>query len=794
MLSDLRFALRTLRRSPRFSAIAILVLALGMGANTAMFSVVYNVLLRPLNYPQPGQLVFVQESSLRSGGIHPTAPATYADWRDQQTVFQAIAAAEVWGATLTGGGRPEELGGLRVSTSLLSVLRVAPMLGRGFAEGDERVVLLSYPLWQRRFAGDAAVIGTDLTLNGASYRVIGVMPPDFRFPPFWAVKAELWIPLVFTPAQQHSRDGRSLRVFARLRDGVTMERAAAEMSTIASRIADAYPDTNKGVGARVIPLAEQVVGPVRRALVILLGAVVFLLLIACANVANLLLARAIGRRKEIAVRLAVGAQRWHLVRQLLVESLVLSFAGGVLGVLLAWWSIHALSASIAEASRFVLPRYQEIGLGAAVLAFTFVASAASGVLFALVPALESSRQDLHTGLKPSRSRARGVLVVGEIAVSVVLLAGAGLMLRSFARLGAVDPGFDPRDVLTMRVVLTGSPHAVVAQRTLFYERVLDRVQTVPGVISASGINHLPLAGDLWTLSFTVDGRPLPPPSERPGAAFRVVFPGYFATMRIPVLRGRDFTARDDAGAPRVTVINQTMARRYWPGEDPVGRRIRFGGEQPFTVIGVVQDVEQRDWGAAADNEFYFNQPQNPEDIQSYLTIVARTAGNPLALAEAVRSSVWTLDRDLPVTDVWSMRQVVDRAVWQPRFSTTLLGAFAALAVVLAAIGIYGVISFEVSRRTHEIGIRIAIGASPSDVMRSVLREGVVLAAWGTTIGAVGALLLTRYLQDLLYGISATDPFVLGSAALGLGVVALGAVWMPARRATRVDPSVALRDA
>ncbi len=793
MRTDLRYALRTLWKSPRFSIVAILVLALGIGANTAMFSVVYNVLLRPLDHPHPEQLVFIQENNLRSGGLSPTAPATYADWRDQQTVFQSIAAAEVWGATLSGDGRPEELAGLRVSPSLLSVLQAAPLLGRGFAEADQRVVLIGYSLWQRRFAGDASIVGRDLTLNGAPYRVIGVMPRGFRFPPFWAEKAELWVPLVFTPAQQQSRGGRSLRVFARLKDGVTLDRAAAQMSTIANRIAEAYPDSNKGRGARVMPLAERVVGEVRGALLVLLGAVAFLLLIACANVANLMLGRAVGRRREIAVRLAVGARRWHLVRQLIVESLVLSFAGGALGVLLAWWSIHPLSASITEASRFVLPRYQEIGLGAAVLAFTFVVSAATGVLFALVPALQASRQDMQASLKPSRTPARGLLIVGEIAVSVVLLSGAGLMIRSFLRLGAINAGFDPANVLTLRVVLTGSPHAPAGRRTLFYEQALDRVRSVPGVVSASGINHIPLAGDLWTLSFAVDGRPLPPPNERPGAAFRVVFPDYFRTMRIP-LRGRDFTRWDDAAAPRVTVINQTMAHRYWPGEDPIGKRILFAGDQPFTIIGIAADVEQHDWGTPPDNEFYFSQAQNPEDIQSYLTIVARTQGNPLALAEAIRASVWTLDRDLPINDVWSMRQVVDRAVWQPRFSTTLLGGFAALALILASIGIYGVISFEVTRRTREIGIRMALGARPGDVMRSVLGEGARLAAAGTVMGTAGALLLTRYLQNLLYGISATDPVALGAAALGLGLVALGAVWLPARRATRVDPSVALRDA
>ena len=807
MLADLRYAVRSLLKTPRFSVVAVLVLALGIGANAAMFSVVYNVLLRPLAYPQPDRLVFVQETSLRRGGTDPTAPGTYQDWRDQQHVFESIAAAALWGATLTGTARPEEVEGLRVSTSLLSVLRVSPVLGRGFLPEDEqaeagRVVVLSHGLWERRFGGDRSIIGRPITLNGASYRVIGVMPKEFRFPPFWALKAELWVPLVFPPQRRNDRGGRSLRVFARLRDGVSVEQAGAELSTIARRIEQAFPESNTDRGARVMPLGEVVAGKIRSALAVLLGAVAFLLLIACANVANLLLGRASGRQKEIALRLALGAGRWRLVRQLLAESVLLSLAGGALGLLLAWWSIHLLTVSIAEASRFTLPRYQEIGMGAEVLLFAFAVSMATGILFGLVPALQFSRPDLHATLKDggrgssrvSRTGLRSLLVVGEIAISLMLLSGAGLMIRSFARLGAVDAGFDPRNVLTMRVVLTGSPHAATPERrNAFYREILGRVGAIPGVESVSGINHLPLAGDLWTFGFLVEGRPAPSPAEIPKAAFRTVFPGYFHTMRIPMLRGRDIDARDDGAAPGVVVINQSLARRYWPNEDALGRRIRLDPDGPwFTVAGVVKDVEQADWGATAGSEFYFSQTQNPVDIQRYLTLVVRTSGDPLTLAGAIQSQIWSLDRDLPVGDVASMQQVVERAVWQPRFSTTLLGGFAGLALVLAAIGIYGVMSFDVSRRTQEIGIRMALGAKPGDVMRSVLGGGGKLAAIGTAIGIAGALALTRYLKTLLYEVSTTDPATLTGAAALLGLVALAAVWLPARRATRVDPVVALR--
>jgi putative ABC transport system permease protein len=807
MRSDLRYALRSLWKTPRFSLAAILVLALGIGATTAMFSVVYHVCLRPLAYPAPEQLVFVQESSLRHGGISPTAPATYADWRDQQDVFQSIAAAEAWGASLTGTNRPEEVAALRVSPSLLSVLRVSPMLGRGFAAEDEqtdagRVVLLSYSLWQRRFGGDPSVIGRGITLNGASYRVVGVMPADFHFPPFWQTKAELWAPLVTPPQRAHDRSGRSLRVFARLKDGVTIERASAAMSAIASRIERAYPETNTDRGARVIPLREVVVGPVRQALLVLLGAVAFLLLIACANVANLLLSRASGRQKEIAIRLALGAGRGRLIRQLLIESMALSLAGGLLGVALSAWMIGALQASVADASRFTLPRIQEVGLGGMVLLFSFAVSSATGILFGLAPAVQFSRPDLHAALKQGgrgnsqhgRTRLRSLLVAGEIAVSLMLLGGAGLMMRSFARLGAVDAGFDARSVVTMRLILTGSPHAAPERRNVFYQQVLDRVAAVPGVDSVSGINHLPLAGDLWTFQFAVEGRPAPPPSQEPSAAFRVVFPGYFRTMRIPLLSGRDFTAHDDANSGRVVIVNETMSRRYWPGQDAIGKRIRLDASGPwYAVVAVAKDVEQSDWGTTRGNEFYFPQLQNPSDIQRYLTLVARTAGDPAVLAGSIQGAIASLDRDLPVADVQTMQQVVERAVWQPRFSTTMLGAFAGLAVLLAAIGIYGVMSYDVGRRTPEIGIRMALGARPVDVLRSVLAEGAKLTAVGTAVGIAGALLLTRYLRALLYQVSPTDPVVLAGAAALLASVALVAVWMPARRATKVHPIQALRN-
>ncbi len=805
MLSDLRYGVRTLIKSPRFSIIAIAALAIGIGANTAMFSVVYNVLLLPLPYPHSDRLVFIQESSLRNGGTSPTSPATFFDWRDQQHSFTAIAAAEAWHAPLTGSGQPEDVAGLRISPSLLSVLQTSPLMGRGIVpEDDQQVVLLSYGLWQRRFGGDPSIVGRSLTLGGAGYLVVGVMPAGFHFPPFWQEKAEMWVPLVFPPDRMADRGSRSLRVFGRLENGVSLERASAEMNAIAHRLEAAYPQDYRDRGASVIPLTEEVVGKTRTALLVLLGAVTFLLLIACANVANLLLARASGRQKEIALRLALGASRWRLVRQLLAESLLLSTAAGAVGLLLSWWAVHALAVSIPEASHFTLPRYQEIGIGGVVLLFTLAISALTSVLFGLAPALQFSRPDLHGTLKEggrgnsrhSRTAMGRMLVACEVAVSLMLLAGAGLMVRSLSRLGAVDAGFDPHNVLTMRVVLGGGTYATPERRNAFYRQVLDRVAAVPGVRSASGINHLPLAGDLWTFSFTVEGRPAPPQSDPPGAAFRVVFPGYFQTMRIPTLRGRDFTHHDDASAPGVVAINQSMARRFWPGEDALGRRIRLGGansKSPWlTVSAVVKDAEQSQWGAAADNEFYFPYGQNPEDFQKYLTLVMRTAGDPLAVSGAIQQQIWSMDRDIPIPDVLSMQQVVDRAVWQPRFSTTILSGFAALALLLAAVGIYGVISYGVSQRRNEIGIRMALGARPRDVLRGVLGEAAVLAGVGSIAGLGAAMLLTRYLKSLLYEVSATDPVVLTVAAGILTAIALAAAWLPAHRATQIDPIEALR--
>jgi predicted permease len=801
LLSDFKHAVRSLAKSPRFAIVAVLALAIGAGANTAMFSVVYNVLLKPLAYPHPERLVFLQESDLRTGDAFPVAPATYADWVVQQHAFQSIASAEAWGASLTGMGRPEQLDALHVSPSLLDVLETPPTLGRAFRPEDDHVVLLSYGLWQRRFGADPQVLGRALTLNGESYQVAGVMPRGFQFPPFWQEKAELWAPLVTNPGRIHDRSGRSLRIFARLNTGVSIDRARAEMAAIARRLEWAYPKTNAGAGARVTPLEEAVGGKVRPVLTALFAAVAFLLLIACANVANLLLARATGRQKEIALRIAIGASRARIVRQLLAESLVLSLAGTICGLLLAYAAIHALAASIPEGSRFTLPRYQEIGLGAPVLLFAFSVSTLTAILFGLAPALQFSRPDLNSALKEggrgsagvTRASLRGALVIGEVAISLMLLSGAGLTIRSLWKLSAIDSGFDPKNLLSMTVNAAASEYKPVEKRNALFRAALDRVAAIPGVRSSSAINHLPLAGDEWTFPFLVEGQPIPKPEDTPGAIFRVVFPRYFETMRIKLVSGRDFTEHDNAASPRVAIINQSMARHHWPGVDPIGKRFRLHLNDPWVnIIAVARDAEQSDWGAAAANEYYFPFGQNPVDFQRYASFVVRTAADPAALAPAIEKAVWSLDPDLPIAEVQTMQQVVSRAVWRPRFSASLLGGFAALALALAAIGIYGVVSYGVSQRAREIGIRMALGARPSDVLRRVLGEGAKFAAAGSAIGIAGSLLLTRYLETELYQVKAGDPTVMTLSAAALAAIALVASWLPARRATRVDPAVALR--
>ncbi len=801
---DLRYAGRGFQRNPVFTAVAIITLALGIGANTAIFSVVNAVLLRPLPYKDADRLVVILHY-----GDGPVAPANFIDWRRQNHVFQRMGAAEYWTPNLTGVDRPERLRALHVTADVLPLLGVQPLLGRVFLpeedqRGREHEIILSFRVWRRRFGGDAKIIGQSITLDGKKYTVIGVMPRSFKFAPFWATKAELWAPLSLTD-RAADRDGNSLRVFARLKPGVTLEQARAEMATITGRLEKQYPGTNHDY--TVLPLKEKVVGDIRPALLVLLGAVGFVLLIACANVAHMLLARAAARQKEVAVRTALGAGRSRIIRQFLTESLLLTILGAGAGLLLAAWGIRFLVAL----SPAGIPRVETISLDSHVLLFMLVVSVFAGLAFGLVPALQASAVNLNDSLKEGgrgategihRNRLRSLLVASEFALALILLVGAGLMIRSFFALEAIDPGFNPHNVLSMVVNITGSKAGQPSRRAVFYQQLLEQVRGLPGVRSVSAINHLPLAGDLWTKPMLIEGKPVPRPGEAPEAVYRVVLPGYFSTMNIPMLRGRDVTESDNLGSPPVVVVNEALAHQFWPGENPIGKRLTLGDtlENPrwLTVAGVVKNAKQEDWAAPPYIEMYLPYLQSHDYLEdphshfAYLTLVVRTKGDPASLAPAIESKVWALDKNVTVSEVQTMDQVVTDSTAQPRFYLVLLGAFAAVALTLAAVGIYGVMSYSISRRTHEIGIRMALGAKESDVLKLVTGQGMILALIGAAAGLVGALLLTRLMSSLLYGVKPTDPLTFIVVSIVLIVVALLASYIPARRATKVDPMVVLR--
>ena len=800
---DARYAARTLARSPGFTAAAVLALALGIGATTAIFGVVDAVLLRPLPYHQPERLAVVLH-----GGSDPVAPANFLDWRREASSFEHMGAAQYWQTNLSGTDRPERVLGLKVSADTLPLLDVPPLLGRLFAPDEEtagrdHVVVLGYRIWQRRFGGDPAVVGRTVALDGVPHAVVGVMPRGFEFPPFWATGAELWAPLPLGD-RATSRQARSLRVFARLREDASLEKARAEMATITARLEQAYPASNRDVVVR--GLDDIVVGDVRPALLVLLGAVGFVLLIACANVAHMLLARGAARRKEIALRVALGASRARVVRQLLTESVLLASAGGLLGLGLAAWMIR----TIVALSRDSIPRLERAGLDPRVLAATLAVSFLTGIAFGLVPALQASRLDLGTSLKEGergsssgagRHRLRRLLMGSEMALALVLLVGAGLMIRTFVALRAVDPGFRPDHVLSAIVSVSGSRAGQGDRRVAFYAQALDRIRALPGVTSASAINHLPLAGDTWGEPFHVEGQPPRRPGERPTADYRIVLPGYFETMGRALIRGRDFDLHDDLGAPEVVIVNAFMAERHWPGLDPIGKRITLsdpGGDPVWlTVVGVTRNGARREWAEAAKEELFLPFLQTkyreaPQSWYSYLTLVVRGTGESAALASALRAAVWDTDPDVSISAVQTMDEVVARATASPRFYLLLLGSFAAVALALAAVGIYGVMSYSVAQRQNEIGIRMALGARPADVLRLVMGEAMGVAVAGAAAGLAAALALTRLMSGLLYGVAATDPATFAGVGAVLIAVSLIATYIPARRAVGVDPLRALR--
>ncbi len=794
---DLRYGVRSMVKSPGFAVLAILALALGIGANTAIFSVVNGVLLQPLAYADPGRLVVILHE-----GKNPVAPADYLDWRKESRSFEQMGAAQVWGATLTGHESAEELSGMQVSANLFSVLGVDPIQGRTFQTGDDqpgngRVAVLSYQLWRRRFGADPGIVGQQIKLNGDSYTISGIMPERFRFAPFWATNTEVWVPLVMD-SRGGDRTGRSLRIFARLRPGVSLAQAQAENDVICRRLQEQYPATDTNMTARVVPLQEKVVANIRPTLLVLAGTVGFVLLIACSNLANLMLVRANGKRRETAVRLALGSSRGRLIRQAMIESLLLSMAGAAVGVLLARWGMAGLIASLPEGS---LPRLEEVGIDNTVLLFTAAIALAAGMFCGLAPALRASRTDLQEALKSggrgsttgrNEQRARALLVVSEVALALVLLVGAGLMLRTFEHLQAVDPGFDPRHVLTLEVAAGGKSYPDAEGRIRFFDQLRPRLEALPGVESVGVINHLPIGGDIWTLDIAIAGRPLQPPGQEFGAAYRVVQPGYFHAMRIPLQRGRDFTAHDIAGVTPVVIVNEALAKHHWPGGDPVGQRISLNLKTWMTIVGVSRNVKQSDWVANPDDEMYLPYAQSDAVQFNSMTIVLRAHGDPLALRKPVEEQVRSLDKDVPIAHVQSMQQVIADKLWRGRLAMTLLGLFAVVAVTLAALGIYGAISYAVSQRTSEIGIRMALGARSADVLLMVLRQGLAVVGIGVVIGLAGAWMLTRTLADLLYGVTATDPLTFVAVPALLIALSTVACCVPALRASKVDPVTALK--
>jgi putative ABC transport system permease protein len=780
---DVRFGARTLRKNPGFTAVAVVALALGIGANSAIFSVVNAVLLRPLPYKDPERLVMVWEKgNADEFPINSTSAANFIDWRDQNQVFEAVAVMGRASFNLTGAGEPVRVDGRRVSAGLFRLLGVEPQLGRAFLPEED--------------APGAGVVGKPLTINGQSYTVVGVMPPQFQFP---SRQDELWVPIAFGAQEAANRGNNSYEVVGRLKADASLERARAEMDTIAARLKQQYPDAVKSNASVVVPLREQVVGDIKPALLVLLGAVGFVLLVACANVANLLLARAAVRRKEIALRVALGAGRLRLVRQFLTESVLLAALGGAVGLLLSFWGVNALQAFMPENIAGV----KAVTVDAGVLVFTLAVSLLTGLLFGLVPAAQALKLDLNEMLKEGGrdassgrggNRVRSMLVVAEVAVSLVLLVGAGLLINSFLRLRNLDPGFRADHLLTMSVVLPPQKYPDQARRSAFYSELTSRVEALPGVRSAAVTDWLPLTMTGGSFGVSVEGRADPGTDKRPDVVTRVVSAGYFETMGIKLLRGRQFDERQDrAGSPQVVVVSETTARRLWPGEEPLGKRLQPGDPDPsgwMEVVGVVNDVRQFDLTAEPRLQMYLPHVQFEWFVPRQL--VVKTDVEPSSLAAAVRKTVWELDKDQPVSDVRTMEEVLSESIARQRFSTLLLAIFAGLALALAAVGIYGVMSYAVAQRTREIGIRMALGAQAGVVLRLMMRQGLKLASAGVVLGLAGALLLTRLMSSLLFGVSATDPLTLATISLMLVGVALLASYIPARRAAKVDPLIALR--
>ncbi|MGO9271707.1 MAG: ABC transporter permease [Terriglobia bacterium] len=805
VLEDLRYSLRQFRRSPGFAIVAGIALALGIGANTAIFSVVNGVLLRPLPYPEPGRLMMVYETN-REFSRGSVAYPNFLDWQRENHSFTDIAAFRSNDFNFTGSGQPEHLSGEYVSASFLSVLGVNPLLGRSFLPQEDQqdaagVLILGYGLWKRRFGTDRNMLGRSMTLNARNYTVIGILPSDFRF----REQADLYVPL--GPWQSiELRDRQNhpgLNVVGRLKPGVTKAAAQAEMTSIGRQLAEEYPKSNASHGVNVVQMEDDLVGHIRPTLFLLLGAVGFVLIIACANVANLLLARSTARQREFAIRTVLGAARLRIIRQLLTESVLLALGGGVLGLLLAFWGTRLVLAAVPD----TLPRSQDIGLDPYALLFTLAVSILTGVFFGLAPAFQSSNVNPQEALKEGargsgggRHRAEGAFVALEVGLSVILLAGAGLMIQSIWRLWKVNPGFNTQHVLTAQVALSPSVMASPSSIRIAYQQMLERIDSIPGAQSASITNLIPLSDNDNDIGVWLGRGAQPPPDQMSWTLFYITTPDYLHAMGIPLLEGRFFTDHDTTASTPVVAIDDVMAKHIFPGQDPVGKQINLMVIGPVQIVGVVGHVKH--WGLDADdtakirNEMYFPFLQVPDKFMPEIVVganlILRTAPDPLSVLSALRAQVAGPTNDQPVYSVRTMEQIISASLAERRFTMLLLIIFASTALLLASVGIYGVMSYAVTRRTHELGLRMALGATRKDVLRLSVREGMALAVAGMVVGLAAALALTRLMASLLYDVRPADPWTLGAVSLALGGVAFFASYVPARRATKVDPMIALR--
>ncbi len=798
MLGDLRYAVRSLLRQPTFTLVAVVTLVVGIGLNTAIFSVIKAVLLNQLPYQDPSRLVVVWETN-PDGNKDLVAPLTYKDWQTESRSLQALAAFRQLRYAFAGQGQPLDVPSVRATPNLFaSVLRANAILGRTFLPeegqpGADRVAILSRSFWERHYGGAASAIGRTIQLDAQPYTIVGVMPADFDFPPSGSV--DVWTPLSFDPNDAHgrSRKARSLNVVGRLADGVTGEQAQREMTVVAGRLATTYPDSNAGWGARVIAAQEQLVTTVRPALLMISAAVGFLLLIVCANVANLILARLSSRRTEIAVRAALGAGRWRLARQVIAESVVLSAAGCAIGLFVAWAGVRFVHA-LPEGS---LPRMDDVRLDAGVLLFAVGISAVTAIVFGLVPALHAARAGLRdttnafsTTTRASSARLLSALVVVEVALALLLLVGAGLVMRSFAQLMRVSPGFEPRNLLAVQIYLPQAKYKTAGDRLRFYADALHRVGRLPGVQQTAAVSALPMypVGIDFALPFTIEGQAPPANGEEPRADIRIASPGYFETMKMALIRGRTIDDRDRMGAPGAMVINETMARRYFSGMDPIGRVVK-NPHGKAEVVGIVGDVKHYGLDSEARAELFMPAWQQP---LNGMALVVRTASDPSLYVDTIRREVLAIDAEQPIFDASTMVDVVSRSVFLPRVSMLLLAAFAASALLLAVVGIYGVVSYAVTERTRELGVRMALGADAGDTLRLVLGKSMLLIAGGTVCGLIVSFAATRAIARLLYGVSPLDPIVFVGVCALLAASGFVASLIPARRATRVDPIVALR--